>query len=311
MAERRRKADAIHDPAVPSTSRLTQQQPQQPDSFAPAEDIEMSVPNNMSPKNSSEVHTTSRPAADSGEDVDMIDVSLPRTTNTVSAAQSPPSVRPLEPRDSLAQESPFWFWQLILMTTAWMHTHYHTPHRACTLLLKVLRSIFICLMLIKPNDKVPVTLTTTFKRLGLNEDFEIRAICPQCRRAYPEQSPADLMCSQCNAPLFNTPPPPVSTGISLISSSRAESKAKPRPVLQSPYLLPSTQIIEFLNRDGNEIACESYLTCTAVPGKMRDIQDGKICQSLKGPDGRKFFETGPNRPDPDELRIGLCFGEDG
>ncbi|KAJ7667443.1 hypothetical protein B0H17DRAFT_1142748, partial [Mycena rosella] len=48
----------------------------------------------------------------------------------------------LEPRHSLAEESTFWFWQLILITTAWLHLHFHTPHRACTLLLKVLRHIF-------------------------------------------------------------------------------------------------------------------------------------------------------------------------
>jgi hypothetical protein len=69
--------------------------------------------------------------------------------------------------------------------------------------------------------------------------------------------------------------------------------------------------VEFLNRDDNEIDCESYLTRVPIPGKMQDIQDGEICQTLKGPDGRKFFETGSDRLDPDELRIGLCFGEDG
>jgi hypothetical protein len=76
-------------------------------------------------------------------------------------------------------------------------------------------------------------------------------------------------------------------------------------------VLPSTQIVEFLNRDGNETACESYLTREAVPGKMSDIQDGEICQSLKGPDGRKFLDSAPDRPDPEELWIGLRFGEDG
>jgi hypothetical protein len=192
-----------------------------------------------------------------------------------------------------------------------MHLHFHTPHRACDLLLKVLRNIFLCLALVKTEDKVPVTLTTTFKHLGLNEDFEILAICPQCRRSYPEESPADLMCSQCHIPLFNTPPPPISAGISLLASTRPKDPSKPRPVLQAPYLSLSTQIVEFLNREGNEVACESYLHRKPIPGKMQDIQDGEICQSLKGPDGRKFFETGPDRPDPDELRIGLCFGEDG
>lgn len=253
-------------------------------------------------------------------DVNMIDASVapPAHANAASAStplsSAPPqsiSETPLEPRRSLAEESPFWFWQLILITTAWLHLHYHTPHLACGLLLKVLRNIFLCLGLVKTEDKIPITLTTTFKRLGLNEHFEIRAICPQCRRAYPEDSPADLLCTHCHVPLFNTPPAPTSVPVSLLASTRTKTPPKARPVLQSPYLLPSTQLVEFLNREGNELDCESYLTRTRVPGKMQDIQDGDICQSLKGPDGRKFFETGPDRPDPEELRIGLCFGEDG
>ncbi|KAJ7231191.1 hypothetical protein C8J57DRAFT_1251282 [Mycena rebaudengoi] len=235
------------------------------------------------------VHAAAAPAVNTSS-------SDPSQTYPTPAPPSTPSTLPLQPCDSLAEESPFWFWQLILLTTAWMHLHFHTPHRCCDLLLR---------------DKVPVTLTTTFKRLGLNEAFEIHAICPQCRRAYPEDSSSDLMCSQCHVPLFNTPPPPTSTVLSLLASTRPKAPPKSKPILQSPYLLPSTQLVEFLNRDGNEIACESYLTRTPVPGKMHDIQDGDICQSLKGPDGRKFFETGPSCPDPDELRIGLCFGEDG
>ncbi|KAJ7714113.1 hypothetical protein DFH07DRAFT_763144, partial [Mycena maculata] len=183
--------------------------------------------------------------------------------------------------------------------------------RACTLLLKVLRHIFICLAHIRADDNVPVTLTTTFKRLGLNEDFEIRVICPQCRRVYPESSAADLMCSHCSIPLFNIPLAPTSQAIPLLGSNRLKSKPKPRPILQAPYLSLSSQIVEFLNREDNESECESYLKRTPIPGKMRDIQDGDICQSLKGPDGRKFFETGPDCPDPDELRIGVCLGEDG
>jgi hypothetical protein len=242
---------------------------------------------------------------------------LPAPSAAIDPAVSSDSLRseipppPLAPRDGLAEESPYWFWQIILLTTAWLHLHFHTPYRACDLLLKVLRSIFLCLAIVKPEDRVPVTLTTTFKRLGLNEDFEIRAMCPQCRRTYPDTSPADLMCAHCHVPLFNTPPVSMSTIPSLSASSHKKPPPKPRPVLQTPFLLPSTQIVEFLNRDDNEIDCESYLTRVPIPGKMQDIQDGEICQTLKGPDGRKFFETGSDRPDPDELRIGLCFGEDG
>ncbi|KAJ6455920.1 hypothetical protein C8R47DRAFT_1203769 [Mycena vitilis] len=290
---------------------------------APTADVDMDVPGDFDPV-PSDVEME-RPPSVSIHDVDMPDVSGTNGINSAAIHSQPPSVSAppvaeplaevpppvLQPRDTLAEHSPFWFWQLILLTTAWMHLHFHAPHKCCELLLKVLRNIFITLSLVTPRDDVPITLTTAFKRLGLNEDFEIRAVCPRCRRAYPQDSPADLMCSHCGVPLFNAPPSASSVPISLLASGRPKTPSKPKPVLQAPHFLPSTQIVEFLNRDGNEVACESYLTRKRVPGKLQDIQDGEVCQSLKGPDGCKFFETGADRPDPEELRIGLCFGEDG
>ncbi|KAK6984603.1 hypothetical protein R3P38DRAFT_2575750 [Favolaschia claudopus] len=233
------------------------------------------------------------------------------THSTFPPAARLPAEHILQPRDSQAEESPYWFWQIILVLTAWLHLHFHLPHRGCALLLKVLRSIFVTLRHVPSDNNIPITLTTTFKKLGLNEEFEIRAICNKCRRAYPENSPADLVCSHCNIPLFKAPSPPTNAGASLLDSTRPRPESKPRPALQGPYLPLSTQLVEFLSREGNEVACESYLKRKRVPGKMSDIQDGEICQSLKAPDGRKFFDTAADRPDPDELRIGLCFGEDG
>ncbi|KAK7034258.1 hypothetical protein R3P38DRAFT_2772351 [Favolaschia claudopus] len=225
-----------------------------------------------------------------------------------SASSTPEELR--QPRESEAEESPYWFWQIILFTTAWLHLHFHLPHRGCALLLKILRLIFVTLGLMQA-DHIPMTLKTTFKKLGVEESFAIRAICPNCRRAYPENSPPDLTCSHCAIPLFKTPAPSSATLTSLPSSTAPKVETKPKPVLQGPFLPLSTQTIEFLNRDGNEVACESYLTRKTVAGKLSDIHDGAICQSLKAPDGRKFFDAADDRPDHDELRIGLCFGEDG
>jgi hypothetical protein len=42
-----------------------------------------------------------------------------------------------------------------------------------------------------------------------------------------------------------------------------------------------------------------------------DISDGKIWNEIKGHDGRLFFENGDDRPDPDELRLGLTMNFDG
>ncbi|KAJ7470860.1 hypothetical protein FB451DRAFT_1472522 [Mycena latifolia] len=313
MASKRKKLpeDPIH-PAGAQSANLDPPAPHMHDPVPPGavidEDVEMPLePAQHPPLSFSDVEMTDTSIPIVTQAIEQPSSLLPNDPLTSPSASHESSTQPLEPRDSLAQESPFWFWQLILITVSWLHLHFHTPHRACTLLLKVLRNIFLCLALVRTEDHVPVTLTTTFKRLGLNEHFEIRAICPQCRRAYPESSPTDLMCSYCSIPLFNTPPSPTSEAVPLLGSNRSKSVPKQRPILQAPYLSLSTQIVEFLNRDGNEADCESYLNRTSIPGKMRDIQDGEICQSLKGPDGRKFFETGPDRPDPDELRIGRSF----
>ncbi|KAJ7753057.1 hypothetical protein DFH07DRAFT_774194 [Mycena maculata] len=308
MARKRTKVDA-NQPTTSAIIAIDNSEPEGPlttfsDALPLVDDVEMAFESADPPTSSNDIEMAA-PAIESGASSPPADPLI-----GISAPDEVPE-EPLTPRDSLAQESPFWFWQLILITVAWLHLHFHAPHRACTLLLKVLRHIFICLAHIRADDNVPVTLTTTFKRLGLNEDFEIRVICPQCRRVYPESSAADLMCSHCSIPLFNIPPAPTSQAIPLLGSNRPKSKPKPRPILQAPYLSLSSQIVEFLNREDNESDCESYLKRTPIPGKMRDIQDGEICQSLKGPDGRKFFETGPDRPDPDELRIGVCLGEDG
>lgn len=71
---------------------------------------------------------------------------LPNTCMSTSACPTPQEkvYEPLEsPADVLADASPYWFWQIILIVTTYLHLHYHLPHRACTLLLKVLSAIFI------------------------------------------------------------------------------------------------------------------------------------------------------------------------
>lgn len=42
-----------------------------------------------------------------------------------------------------------------------------------------------------------------------------------------------------------------------------------------------------------------------------DISDGKIWNEIKGYDRRLFFENGDDRPDPDELHLGLTMNFNG
>ena len=46
-------------------------------------------------------------------------------------------------------------------------------------------------------------------------------------------------------------------------------------------------------------------------GKLQSMADGKIWKETLGIDGRLFFENGPERPDPHELRIGVTVNYDG
>ncbi|KAF7290474.1 alcohol dehydrogenase [Mycena kentingensis (nom. inval.)] len=224
------------------------------------------------------------------------------TSDSMDTGDAPDLRRP---RANGAEPSRFWFWQNVLLFIAWLHIHDHLSHRACNLLLKGLAFIFLTAKLLRPQDKVPVSLRTVFKKLGLEEDIKVRAMCPKCRRTYPAASPADLVCAKCAIPLFHAPPASPS------STAPTTASPNPKPILQALHVSFSSLIIDFLNRDENESACEAYLTRQSIPGKLADIQDGEICRTLKGPDGRPFFNTADDRPDPDELRIGVCMGEDG
>lgn len=213
-----------------------------------------------------------------------------------------------EPPESAAQTlagtSPFWFWQIIILLSAWLHLHYHLPHAACNLMLRVLRMLFVVFGALKRDDYVPVTLKTNLKRLGLVDQFRVRPTCPQCRRMYPSDSAADLMCSACNTPLFGS-----ADDSSQPSRTLPESKRK--PLLVTPTRLISDQLAGFLNQPGMEDEIDAWRTRPHTRGKLDSIQDGRIWSTIPGHDGRPFFENGEDRPDPDELRIGITMNYDG
>ncbi|THG92565.1 hypothetical protein EW026_g8374 [Hermanssonia centrifuga] len=47
-------------------------------------------------------------------------------------------------------------------------------------------------------------------------------------------------------------------------------------------------------------------------GVLKSIQDGNVWKTIPGPilDGPVFFENTPDRPNPEELRIGVTLGFD-
>ena len=82
-----------------------------------------------------------------------------------------------------------------------------------------------------------------------------------------------------------------------------------QPLVQFPYKSIEEQLTSMLRIPGFEDEVEKWRAIERSPGSYVDNFDGKICQELKGSDGRLFFEN-PLPPGNDELRIGLTFGID-
>jgi hypothetical protein len=54
-------------------------------------------------------------------------------------------------------------------------------------------------------------------------------------------------------------------------------------------------------------AVDQWKTWPRVPGESRSIQDGKIWQTIKGPDGQKLFYGDSSE---NEIRLGVTFSLD-
>ena len=210
---------------------------------------------------------------------------------------------PPPPTQVFQEASGFWFWRIILVLTAWLHLHYHVPHRACTLLLKVLRVIFIALGQLGRNDEAPVTLTTTFRRLRFDQQFKIYPTCPQCHDIFPVDSPETLKCSKCSIAVFKF--------WNVIDKNDGKTTTRSKPILQTPLQTLSEQLPRLLNRHGVEIMCDEWRHRESKPGHMTHIMDGDIWKTLKGHDGKLFFDNAIDHDSPEELRLGITLGFDG
>ncbi|OSD07052.1 hypothetical protein PYCCODRAFT_1359395 [Trametes coccinea BRFM310] len=197
---------------------------------------------------------------------------------------------------------PLWFVRLILLLAAFLHTHHHVTFRAADLMLFALRAVFVTLRLIEPHDPMPQTLTTTLRRLDLQDRFHILVECPTCRRLYrPDLNDARTQCYVCKIPLFTDP--------SRLLTLRLLDRPPPMPIPRtvSPLRLLSAVLAYLMGQPGIETYWDAWRTRTVPPpGEFRSIQDGRRWQLLPGHDGRAFF--GPHCCD--ELRIPVIFHVD-
>ncbi|KAL5512094.1 hypothetical protein ACEPAG_3615 [Sanghuangporus baumii] len=187
------------------------------------------------------------------------------------------------------------FWRSILALVAWLHLMYHLPHKACNLMLHLLKHIFILLGAGSPGWTPIVTLQAAYRKLGLHDRFLLMPMCSGCHRIFPPDSPDDLECPECQIALFD-------------AHTRTQQK---KIKLKYPFFPISQQLAEIIMQPGIEDVMDSWRNYEHKEGEYRDISDGKFWNSLKGPDGKLFFDQSPEQDTANELRIGLTLGFDG
>ncbi|TDL17694.1 hypothetical protein BD410DRAFT_807179 [Rickenella mellea] len=238
-------------------------------------------------------------------DVEMLQVPAAESSGDIQYRFDIPEPPP-NPRDVLRQADRHWFSQILLCLVAWLHLHYHLPHRGVILILKVFKIIFTQAGLIPADEKPVISLNTTFRRLGLTDDVLVMPVCTTCHRVFPHDSQPDLECNVCNQPLFKRSRIQLNPSDGIPGNDRTDV-----PQLRSPFRPLSCQLPEFVNRIGMEDALDAWRTREQQPGILRDIMDGEVWKTIKGADGKRFFDNDANRPDADELRIGITLVFDG
>jgi hypothetical protein len=86
-----------------------------------------------------------------------------------------------------------------------------------------------------------------------------------------------------------------------------QQSQRPPPACAVPIQLPSSLLADFLARGENKQACTSWKSCLTVPGELKDISDGEVWKTIKGPDQKPFFS---DPDDNEELRIGVTMSLD-
>ncbi len=241
--------------------------------------------------------------------------SLPDAISSVPCEATPATERVFEGSPSayetLTQSSSTYFWRVLMLLAAWLHLRHFVSHRAISLILQVFRAVLLSLGAMTDRDDCPITLQTSFARLGMEDNFRIIPMCPVCHRVYPAELSPDAACTNCNVALF------VSDGVRITTlpaqASRAgAAKKSVKPKLQTPVMLPSNMLPGLINSTPTmEEDLDAWRARQSQPGKMTCIQDGAIWRTLKGHDGDAFFANGLDRKEPDELRIGVTLGFDG
>lgn len=216
-----------------------------------------------------------------------------------------------EPANPPNELHPQWHVRCIMLLVAFLHTRHHVSFKACGLILLCLNFILSALpgSLIGPQP-MPTTLPTVFSRLGLKGDRFIEyIICPTCHRLFNRDLDVDTggLCPDCQTELFHPATRQLFQSVASVVTGAPPAPPRRKPKLVSPIQVLSDGLRDFFQRPGMVAAVDQWKTRPTVPGESRCIQDGKIWQTIKGPDGQKFFYGTSSE---DEIRLGVTFSLD-
>lgn len=122
----------------------------------------------------------------------------------------------------------------------------------------MLKAVLIQHGQIPANDPMPVTIQTTTKRFGFEDQFVVYPLCPSCLQLHDPDSLTDHTCDSCYVRLFSKQTPglaDLSAWSNLLSTSMKE---KPEPQLTIPIALLSPLLPDFLKYEGVKDAVEAW-----------------------------------------------------
>ncbi|KAG1896636.1 uncharacterized protein F5891DRAFT_912674, partial [Suillus fuscotomentosus] len=211
---------------------------------------------------------------------------------------------PLNPHQVYQDAHPDWFGCIIIIMVAILHVKHHVSFCACALILHCVTTILFSLGILHPTQPLPTTLNTVIHRLDLHDCYDDELFCSHCHCIFPTDIPTNTLCSNCDSWLFK----PVSNRLfRMVTGCKAQHTQCPPPVCAAPIQVPSSLLVNFLAHGGNEVACESWQSCTVKPGELHDISDGEVWCTIQGPDQAPFFS---GMETSQELRIGVTISLD-
>lgn len=196
-----------------------------------------------------------------------------------------------------------WYVRIIVVLVAFLHTRHHVSFRACTLLLFCIQCIFYGTgLLLASDERYPFTLQAILKRLDLDDRFTVHPLCWKCHRVFAPDAAADTLCPDCDLAIFKP-----ASRLLFRQLTGQEAFPPPPPHLATPIQVLSSLLKDFLARPGMEQALSEWKLHEKTPGVLNKIQDGRVWQTIKGPDGGKFFDPANQSG---ELRLGVMYSMD-